>query len=238
MCSSDLEAVGGALMVSVGDVAVDGVPPEHHLPGSIPPPTRASLIATLLRLFEADRTNLPSVDELARAAGCTPTTITSAFGGVVGMLHAAWDEWMPEFEEETARSIAAGTDPLTTLYRVAVSIATRAAEQHALTRALLMSEVGVDPNSTVQRVDPISDLFERLMRRGVDSGELRPPAANLPHLPVDDSTVFARTLRSMLLSIVVNTPLRGSRTPAEHGHWCVDYMFAAMLPSRRSTPSS
>jgi AcrR family transcriptional regulator len=233
-----LEIVGGALMLSIGEVAIDGVPPEHHLSGATPPPTRASLIATLLRLFQADRATMPTVDELARAAGCSPNTITSAFGGVVGLLRAAWDEWTPEFEEEAARSTAQGSDPLTTLYRVARSIAVRAAEQQALTRALVMSEIGVDPHSRSQRSDPIADLFERLVRHASELGDLRPPAAHLPHLPVDDATVFAHALRSMLLSIVVNTPLRGTRSAEEHGHWCVDYAFAALLPARRAVEPS
>lgn len=228
-----LEMVGGSLMVSMGDLARDTLPAEHHLPGAVPPPTRATLIATLLRLYEADRATLPTLDELARAAGCSPSTITSSFGGVVGMLHAAWAEWMPEFEEEASRSASSGSDSLTTLYRVAIAVAKRAAEQLPLTRALLMSEAGMAHTAAAIRPEPISELFDRLLRSAERDGQLRPPAVNLPDLPIDDTAVFARALRTLLLTIVSSGPPRGNRTADEHARWGVDYVWAMMMPARR-----
>jgi len=230
-----LSVVGTALMVADGDISQESVPPEHDLPGEVFPPSRAVIINTLVRLFESERATLPTTEELARAAGCTPQTIRSRFGGVVGVVRAAWDEWLPEFEEaaERNRQLLREPDPMNVLYRVAVAVATRAAEQPALTRALLMSEVGVDPLAEISRPEPISAIFERLVTEAAERGQFRSPAVHNDAVATGSNMLFSRALRTSILNIVVGHPVPAGCATAQHARWCVDYVWALLMPSRQ-----
>jgi AcrR family transcriptional regulator len=233
-----ISTVATALVVADGDVAQQNVPPEHDLPGEVAPPNRAAIVATLVRLFEQERASLPTVEELARAAGCTPQTIRSRFGGVLGVIEAAWDEWVPEFEEEAQRNhrLLQEPSPMTVLYRVAVAVATRAAEQRSVTRALLMSEIGIDPHNATTREEPISRLFERLLGEAASMNDFRAPAFHGDESAPDRYRQFARVLRNNLLSVVLTQPVPAGTTAAEHARSCVDYVWALLVPPRRSMP--
>lgn len=230
-----LSAVATLMIVADGDVSEVPVPPEHDLPGEVAPPNRAAIIATLIRTFEHERATLPTVEELARAAGCTPQTIRSQFGGVVGVVRAAWEEWMPEFEEaaERNRALMREPDPLNVLYRVAVAVATRAAEQQSLTRALLMSEIGIDPLSDAGRPEAISKIFERLLVEAGTLGHFRVPSIHNDVVGRNHPLLFARSLRTSILNIVVSHPVPAGFSPSEHGRWCVDYVWALLMPPRQ-----
>ena len=232
-----IEIVGTGLLVADGDVAVESVPAEHHLPGEVPPPSRGAIIATLVRLFENDRITVPTVEELASAVGCTVQTIRSQFGGVVGVIRAAWDEWIPEFEEEVERNrrMLRQPDPMTLLYRVSVAVARRAAAQQPLTRALLMSEVGVDPASSAERPEPISGIFERLLVESAQRGDFRAPAVHHDGVGTDPTFLFARALRTTILTIVVSHPVPTGFSSEQHAQWCVDYVWAVLMPTRATS---
>lgn len=235
-----IEIVGTGLLVADGDVAVESVPAEHHLPGEVPPPSRGTIIATLVRLFQSDRVTVPTIDELASAVGCTTQTIRSQFGGVVGVIRAAWDEWIPEFEEDVERNrqMLRQPDPLTLLYRVCVAVARRAAAQQPLTRALLMSEVGVDPASNAERPEPISGIFERLLVEAGQRGGFRAPAVHHEGVGTDPTFLFARALRTTILTIVVSHPVPRDFSPEQHAQWCVDYVWSMLMPARGAGESS
>ena len=232
-----ISTVGTLLLVADGDVAHESVPLEHDLPGEVAPPTRGAIIAALIRLFDAERAALPTTGELARAAGCTAETTRSHFGGVIGVVRAAWEEWTPEFEEaaERNRRMLHEPDPLTVLYRVAMSVALRAIEQPALTRALLMSEIGVDVVTAEGRSESISTIFERLLTEAATAGTFRTPSVNHDALDVERTMLFARTLRNSLLTLAVSHPVPPGTLLSDHARWCVDYTWALFMPSRGST---
>lgn len=235
-----IEIVGTGLLLADGDVAAEPVPPDHHLPGEVPPPSRGAIIATLVRLFENDRITVPTVEELASAVGCTEQTIRSQFGGVVGVIRAAWEEWIPEFEEDVERNrrMLRQPDPLTLLYRVCVAVARRAAAQQPLTRALLMSEVGVDPASSSERPEPISGIFERLLVEAGQRGRFRAPAVHRDVVGADPTFLFARSMRTTILTVVVSHPVPAGFSSEEHAQWCVDYVWSMLMPARGSGESS
>lgn len=232
-----LSVVATSLLVAEGDVSAESVPPEHDLPGEVAPPNRAAIIGTLIRMFENERAVLPTTEELARAAGCAASTIRQRFGGVVGVVRAAWDEWIPEFEEaaERNRVLMRGPDPLTVLYRVAVAVATRAAEQKPLTRALLMSEIGVDPVTTTSHAEAISSIFERLLVDAAALGHFRVPSIHNDAVGANHNFLFARALRTSILNIVVSHPVPAGLPPADYARWCVDYVWALYMPPRQGT---
>jgi hypothetical protein len=231
-----LETVGTALLVAEGDIATDAVPPEHDLPGDVPPPGRAQIISGLVRIFDSERAALPTIEELARYVGCSTQTIRTQFGGVVGVIRAAWAEWIPQFEEVAHRNrkLLLQDSPLTVLYRVAITVARRAAEQTALTRALLMSEIGVDPVAGAAETEPISDIFEGLLRDAGASGAFRVPAIRNTQVGTDDVFLFARALRTTILTIVVSHPMPEGFDADSHAQWCVDYVWSMLMPARNS----
>jgi len=197
------------------------------------PPNRSAIIDAAIGLFEHGRTDAPTVDDLARAANCSPTTVLNHFGGVAGAVRAAWEEWMPWFDEsvEIDRRSMRDPDPLTLLYRAAVRITQRASEHRALTRALLMSELG-GAMGLDGRPDPISVLFERLLLEAAERGEHVTPSTE--QLPFDAGRVrtFAVTLRSNLLNLVCASPLVSDLSPHLHARRCVDYVWAVCMPAR------
>ena len=197
------------------------------------PPTRAAIIEALGRLCRGSRTSLPSIVELADAAGCTDQTIRSLFGGVDGVVHAAWHEWLPEFEEsaERVRRSNRPADPAGVLYRVLLQIAERATGQPAMTRALLMSEIGQEnPGTGESRREPVAALLDRLLEEASAAGVLSVPAAQNMAVTTDRNHLFARTLRNQLLQIAVGAPRPAGRTVEQHARSCVDYVWSVMLP--------
>lgn len=229
-----LSAVGSVLLVADGDVPTYALPVTHDLPGDVPPPTRGSIISTLVRMFETERGTLPTIEELAAAVGCSVKTIRTHFGGVPGVIRAAWSEWIPEFEETAERTRASlrAADPVTVLYRVALGIAARAGEHLPLTRALLMSELGVDATARSMRDEPVTSLFEQLLREALNARAFRLPAVNNPVLGEEDTWMFARTLRNNIMTTVVTHQTPAGADDADHARWCVDYVWAALFPPR------
>lgn len=231
-----LSTVAASLIVAEGDLAEPSTPPEHHLPGMVAPPSRAGIIATFHRLFESERATLPSTEELARAVGCSPETIRSQFGGVVGVVRAAWAEWTPEFEEVAARNrrLLREPDPLTVLHRVANAVANRAIVHRPITRALLMSEVGVEGTGETVRTEEIAAIFERLLREAGDRGDFRPPAIRSEGDSSDRFADFAKVLRDLVLSTAASQPVPNGVSSEQHAQQCVEYVWALLIPARRS----
>ena len=196
------------------------------------PPNRSAIIAAAVALFDRGRQELPTVDELALAANCSPRTVVNHFGGVAGAVRAAWQEWTPWFDEsvEIDRRTMHDPDPLTLLYRVSIRIAQRACEHRGLTRAMLMSELGGMGGTSI---DPISELLERLLLEAAERGEhVSPSTQNLP-IDVGRIQMFAVTLRSNLLNIICVSPMVTGVSSLEHATRCVDYVWAMCLPARQ-----
>jgi len=228
--------------VAVGALVSALVVPSHEShevvarsvdPGSLgQPPTRASIIEALARLFHGSRTSMPTITELAVAAGCTDQTIRSLFGGVVGVVHAAWHEWLPEFEEAAERERRSQTAPdsAAVLYRVMTQIAARAIEHPALTRALLMSEIAHEhPGTGDSRREPLATLLDRLLDDATSSGSFRAPTIRNSAVTTDHNHLFARSLRNQLLHVSAGESLPAGRSVEQHARWCADYVWAVMM---------
>lgn len=225
-----------ALTVADGDLAPEHLPPEHDLPGVVSPPSRADVIAALTRWFASERASLPTVGELARAAGCTEHAIRTGFGGVVGVVRAAWDEWLTEFEEvaERTRLTSRKPDPLEAAYRVTLAVATRAAEQPSITRALLISEIGAELQGAARDPGGIIGILERMLREAGELDLFRPPVPRYDEAETDRYLLFAHVLRNALLSAVTTRTAPAGCTPAEHARWCAEYVWAVHMPARAS----
>jgi hypothetical protein len=152
---------------------------------------------------------------------------------VAGAIRAAWDEWAPWFDEsvEHDRRSMRDPDPLTLLYRLAIRVATRAAENRALTRALLMLDFSSTPRAA--RPDPIGSLFERLLLDAASSGDFNAPTTKRLPFDAERVGVFAMVLRSNLLNMVLSAPALAEGSSADHARGCVDYVWAALMPPRR-----
>lgn len=231
-----LSLYSASLFMPAGDVSSGAALPNFDLAGEVPPPTRADIIGGLVRMFEGERVGLPTSEELAEAVGCTPHTIGTQFGGVVGVIRAAWDEWVPEFEEvaERNRRLLRESDPMTVLYRVALAVAIRSSEKVALTRALLMSEVGLQSSGMLSRPEPIAAIFGQLVGEAVSAGHLSVPSIVSGESDADRALRFGAIVRSAVLATVGRTPVAPGSSPAAHAKVCVDYVWALMVPARRS----
>lgn len=233
MFSTLISLVASTMVLAPGESVGTIDPREQIVASTAAPPRRSEIIEHLIRMFASGRDDIPALDELATRVGCSPSTIAASFGSVAGVVRAAWHEWAPEFADSIERDRASlqHPDPLTLLYRSAVLIATRAAEHRSMTRALLMAEVGSEQHAALTS-EPVVELFERLLDESVACGDLAAPA---PIPSLGDGTrvwLFARALRNMLLHIVVSAPLGESATIDDHGRWCVDYVWALMMPPR------
>jgi hypothetical protein len=228
--------IGAVVAMLVAPAAEDQAPVQRVVSRSASgdPPTRAAIIESLGQLCQSSRMALPTIVELADAAGCTDQTIRSLFGGVDGVVRAAWHEWLPEFEEsaERVRRSNRAADTATILYRVLVRIAVRATGQPAMARALLMSEIGQEnPGTGESRREPVAALIDRILEEATSSGTLSVPAAQNMAATTDRNHLFARTLRNHLLQIVIGAPRPPGRTVEEHARSCVDYVWSVMLPA-------
>jgi hypothetical protein len=95
-----------------------------------------------------------------------------------------------------------------------------------------MSEIGVDPVAGAAETEPISDIFERLLREAGTSGNFRVPAIRNTQVGTDDVLLFARALRTTILTIVVSHPVPSGFDADSHAHWCVDYVWSMLMPTR------
>ena len=95
-----------------------------------------------------------------------------------------------------------------------------------------MSEVGVDPASSAERPEPISGIFERLLGEAGASGSFRAPAVHHDGVGTDPTFLFARALRTTILTIVVSHPVPLGFSPEQHAQWCVDYVWSILMPTR------
>ncbi|MFZ9629872.1 MAG: TetR/AcrR family transcriptional regulator [Ilumatobacteraceae bacterium] len=239
MFGSLIALVASTMVLAPGEQVDPADPRDRHVAIATTPPRRSEIIEHLIRMFATIRDDVPSIPELASRVGCAPSTIAASFGSVAGVVRAAWQEWAPEFVDSVERDRASlhEPDPLTLLYRAAVLVATRAAEHRSMTRALLMSEVGSDHHAALPS-EPVVDLFERLLAEAVQRGEFAPPA---PMPSMDDDArlwLFAMALRNTLFHIVVNAPLGQAAAPADHGRASADYVWALMMPARRTGSTS
>ncbi len=228
-----IELIATSMVVVDSTASGRTVSLDQLLPRTGEPPRRSAIIDAAINLFEHGRADSPTVEELAVAANCSPQTVMNHFGGVAGAVRAAWEEWMPWFDEtvEIDRRSMRDPDPLTLLYRAAIRVTQRAIEHRNLTRALLMAELG-GAVSMNDRPDPISLMFERLLLDAAERGEHVTPSTR--QLPFDAGRVrmFAVTLRSNLLNLVCASPMALDTTTAEHARRCVDYVWALCMPAR------
>ena len=232
--ASAIETVAMAMLVADGDFTESSQPSHFYLPGSSPLPSRSSIVAAFVQLMEEERITLPTVAELAARAGCSETTIREHFGGVIGVVRAAWDEWATEFEEtaERNRRQLQSADPMTVLYRVAAQVAVRAAQQRSLTRARLMSELSSGSAPGVQD-DAVVRIFARLLDEAEEARLWGVPAIHNDRVVTDRNHLFARMLSASLLNVVVGHPVPTGMTLEDHAHWCVDYVWAILMPPVR-----
>lgn len=221
-----------SLMIADGEVdqATFVDPPEGM---STPTVTRSTILATLVELFQHELAEMPSVEALASASGCSTETIRHHFGGVVGVIRAAWDEWTPEFDEVVIRERATRLqpDPLAVLRLVALRVAERATENPALTKALLMAEVGRGEDEHHHRAEPLTLLFERLLVDASAAGIFTAPAIDSSTDATHRAWLFARVLRTTLLHIAVSYP-RLVDIP-EHARSVTDYTWSLLMPPRQ-----
>lgn len=191
------------------------------------PPTRSTITAAALRLFGAQRVAAPTIDEVAREAGCSVETVVSAFGGLAGVVASVWDEWSPEFVETVAsdRSVLRRSDPMTLLYRLAIRIATRGLEHQRLVQALMIAELSAPPSGST---DTVTSLFESLLGEAVESGDFNPPGRDTPGRRVRR---FAETIRrSLLLEVTTTSVIEPVDVEARQ---LVDYVWAVTIPASR-----
>lgn len=231
-----IEHLATSMLVRQGSAPEPMTPLDVPVRGLTLPPTRTEIIDAAVRLFARERLGMPTLAELADAAGCSERTIETHVGGVVGAIRAAWDEWAPWFDEsvEQDRRSMRDPDPLTLLYRLAIRVATRAAENRALTRALLMSDLG-GQLSRPTRPDPVGSLFEHLLLEAAARGDFNAPTTSRLPFDAERVGVFAMMLRSNLLNLIVSSPMNSDSSPAEHARGCVDYVWATLMPARRET---
>lgn len=228
-----------SLVIADGEVdpAVSFIDPPEGM--STPAATRSTILTALVVLFQHELAELPSVEALASASGCSPDTIRLHFGGVVGVIRAAWDEWTPEFDEVAARERATRVqaDPLAVLHQVALRVAERATEHPALTKALLMAEVGRGTDEQLHRaeqfhrVDPLTSLFERLLIEASDAGTFSAPAIGPASDAAHRAWLFARVLRTTLLHVAVSYPRLDD--VSQHARWVTDYTWSLLMPPRQ-----
>lgn len=229
--------LAGCMMLAPGE-AVDPFDPRHRAPAEPTTPLRRSeIIACLVRLLDGHRESMPSLDELAHRVGCSTEAITASFGSVTGVARAAWDEWAPEFVEsiERDRRSTGDADPITLLYRCCLLIATRAAEQPGVARAVLIAEAGeghVDGTRPDAVAEPLGSLLEEAAVAGIFTAPT-PPGGHGGH---GGSRFFAMSLRTTILTLVVTSPRREGVPADEHGRACVDYAWAVMMPPRHLPP--
>jgi hypothetical protein len=127
-------------------------------------------------------------------------------------------------------------DPLGDLYRVALRVVERAIERPALTKALLMAEVGRGAEEKVGRNDPLTELFERLLREAVDTGDFTSPTIGYSSDTAHSAWLFARVLRTTLLHVAVSYPMLAD--PGQHARWVTDYTWSLLIPARQPHRSS
>jgi len=231
-----IEHLATSMLVRQGSTPEPMTTLDVPVRGHTVPPTRGEIISAAMRLFARERLDMPTIAELADAAGCSERTVETHVGGVAGAIRAAWEEWAPWFDEsvEHDRRSMRDPDPLTLLYRLANRVATRAAENRALSRALLMLDVsGSAPRSG--RPDPVGALFERLLLEAADRGDFNPPTASRLPFDAERVGVFAMVLRSNVLNMVLSVPADTEASPADHARGCVDYVWATMMPPRRDS---
>ncbi|MEN9822105.1 MAG: hypothetical protein RLZ04_531 [Actinomycetota bacterium] len=227
-----------ALVVAEGEVDNPMhvvVPPSGT---TSPAATRSTIIETLIGMFDGELAAMPDLTQLANASGCSEGVIRQHFGGVVGVIRAAWDEWAPEFDEIAVRERTSRLvpDPLGDLYRVALRVVERAIEQPAPTKALLMAEVGRGAEEKVGRNDPLTELFERLLREAVDTGDFTSPTIGYSSDTAHSAWLFARVLRTTLLHVAVSYPMLAD--PGQHARWVTDYTWSLLIPARQPHRSS
>lgn len=231
-----IEHLATSMLVRRGSTPPPLAPLDIPLPGRVVAPTRTEIIEAAMRLLAREGAPMPTLTELADAAGCSERTVEVYVGGVAGAIHAASQEWAPWFGEsiERDRLTMIDPDPLTLLYRLAIRVAARATEQRGLTRALLVMDVGGD-NTQTETTDPVTLLFEQLLLEATARGDFAAPTAK--HLSADrrNVTVFASLLRSTLLKTVLTTPTPSEAGSESYARDCVDYVWAALMPPRKES---
>jgi len=229
-----IEHFATSLLVRRGSAPEPMTPLDLPVRGHTVPPTRTEIVDAAMRLFARERLGMPTLAELADAAGCSERTVETHVGGVAGAIRAAWEEWAPWFDEsvEHDRRSMLDPDPLTLLYRLALRVATRAVEHRGLTRALLMLDVSGSAPRT-GRPDPVGALFEDLLLDAATRGDFSAPTATRLPFDAERVGVFAMVLRSNLLNLVLSAPASGGTNPADHARSCVDYVWAVLMPPRR-----
>ncbi len=217
----------GVLMMKGSSVEIPRVDLDQVVAPAAVPPTRSVITAAALRLFGAQRVAAPTIDEVAREAGCSVDTVVSAFGGLAGVVAAVWDEWSPEFVETVAsdRSALRRSDPMTLLYRLAIRVAARGLEHQRLVQALMIAELSAPSAAST---DTVTSLFESLLGEAVESGDCNPPGRDTPGRRVRR---FAETIRRSLLFDVATTAVID---PIEiEARQLVDYVWAVTIPASR-----
>lgn len=231
-----MTAFARAVFVRSGDLDEVAASLDRPTNPAIPASTRTAVIGAAVRLFDARHGAPPSIDELAEAAGCTPDTIRSVFGGVAGVVQSAWQEWAPEFAETV--NVDAATldqpDPLSLLYRLLIRIALRASENRTLVTALLTSGLSADDSPAR---DLIVEIIRGLLVAASDEGQFVPPGRGT----LDErSRAFAMTMRTMLLMTVCGEAglvASRDRSADEAARDVVDYVWAVTMAGRRPTQS-
>lgn len=231
-----IETVAMSMLVADGDVAEATRPTNFRRPTDAKAPTRSSILEGFNQLMSAEHAELPTLEALADVVGCSEVAIRTSFGGVVGVLKAAWAEWQPEFEEvaDRERTSRGAPDPLSALYRVAIEVATRALQQMPISRALLMSEAGTVVSRRRSSIDPVTALFGRLLDEAANAGHFRAPEVRADGAGLGRNLLFAHTLRTNLLLMVVANQ-NDVADQSELARHIVDYVWAALMPPRRAT---
>ena len=231
-----IEHLATSMLVRQGSTPEPMTALDLPVRGHSVPPTRTEIIEAAVRLFSRERLAMPTVSELADAAGCSERIVETHVGGVAGAIRSAWEEWAPWFDEsvEQDRRSMRDPDPMTLLYRLAIRVATKAAENRALTRALLMLDLsGIAPRAG--RPDAIGSMFERLLLEAAARGDFNAPTARRLPFDAERVGVFAMMLRSTVLNMVVTLPAAADADTAQHAAGCVEYVWASLMPPRRDT---
>lgn len=230
--ASAMAALARSTFVRSGDLDDIAAPLDQPMHPTIPASTRTAVIEAALRLFEARRGTVPTINEIADAAGCTADTIRSVFGGVAGVVQSAWQEWAPEFAETVNADLASldNPDPLSLLYRLLIRIASRAGENSALVRALLSSGFS---DAEVPTRDLVVEIIRGLLVAASDEGQFAAPGRGT----LDErSRAFAVTMRTMLLTTVCGAAVPGTGDRSGGGdaaREAADYVWAVMMAGRR-----
>jgi AcrR family transcriptional regulator len=229
-----IEHLATSMLVRQGSSPEPMTPLDLPMRGKAIPPTRTEIVDAAMRLFARERLGMPTTQELADAAGCSERTVETHVGGVAGAIRAAWEEWAPWFDEsvEHDRRTMRDPDPLSLLYRLAIRVATRAAENRALTRALLMLDLS-GTAGRAHRPDPLGAMFERLLLEAAARKHFVAPTASGLPFDAERVGVFAMVLRSNVLNMVLSAPVAPDNSPHQHAKACVDYVWASLMPPRR-----